>query len=626
MSRERLKEGPRKTLELEDYIKTSPSLTNAYYFGKQAHEGQKRASGEDYFDHCVAVAKILFEEWGIDDENIISAAFLHDTTEDTNITLDDLVQVFGEDTAYLVDGVSQFRSEDGNDLNLDKSTRDRETIKKVFGRSYIDPRVAVLKLADRLHNMRTLNAVPEAKRRAKALETRDVYARLAESLGMWKVKIELEDLAFSYIDPDNFLKIKEELDNDPRRSEAFKEHLKSSIEQILEANGISATVATHENGYWALYKKRRRATLQGRSLPDSFETINDVMGIRISTDNATDSWRIIGLIHENFSDIVDRDRFDEFLTLPRDNGYSVLQTTLDFAIGSVEIATTTSDREEFNHWGIVSLIRKRSEDLSKFTLKLVFTPSGVWFLRKMATGLDLAITMDPVNGPKVKRVIINGEKKTASSVLGNSDEVKICWPGADARVEQMDVMYVSPALQLSFEKAMIQQERTDYINTGKQAVGAMLSKHGLLELIDVPFDGFYESDMERATQMVRTIFPEMLEVGLDNLYLLIGGGYLSVEELENSLLNNRIILADSVVGENNINSFEIDGKDEKGILSSLSVFIADEMSVNTLQIRHTAFGDSFRLRFVLMGLTDEKKGRLIRFLEEDSRFNLRVFV
>jgi len=249
----------------EAFSPRTEKIAQALELATKAHAGQTRAAGEPYVTHSIAVAQIL-EGWGIIDEDFISASLLHDVVEDASVTLDEIMAVFGADVAELVDGVSKFRSASGK-------TDDRETLKKFFTKTYIDPRVAVLKLADRLHNMRTLAPMPEHKRIAKSRETLDVYTGLAESLGMWEVKIELEDLAFQYVNPHEYQEVKDEVESDTRLNPAFLGYWTSNLERVLVEEGFIGRVVVRKNGLFSLSEKRRRAALQGKSLPGSFSEI-----------------------------------------------------------------------------------------------------------------------------------------------------------------------------------------------------------------------------------------------------------------------------------------------------------------------------------------------------------------
>ena len=302
-------------------------IKRAYEVAKDCHDEQFRKSGEPYISHCVEVLRILRNEWGIEDEDCMIACLLHDVVEDCEIGIDQINIEFGGGVAELVDGVTKLDA--GNNM---------DTLKKVIKGSYLNPKVAVVKLADRLHNMRTLVFMPEDKQVKKASETLSVYARLAESLGMWVVKNELEDLCFKYVDRDEYLRVEAIIEEDPRLISFFSSNVSSGLEQLMTEHGYEGSVEMRRNGLYSLREKQKRQSLAGRC-GDGFGEINDVVSARIRLSCVEDCYRLIGVIHRNYGEMVDYDRFDEFVGVnKRTNGYEAIQTTINFEQGPVEIA------------------------------------------------------------------------------------------------------------------------------------------------------------------------------------------------------------------------------------------------------------------------------------------------
>ncbi|KKT67157.1 MAG: hypothetical protein UW60_C0012G0043 [Candidatus Woesebacteria bacterium GW2011_GWA2_44_33] len=572
----------------------SERIREALVFGEQAHRGQKRRTGEPYFEHCKTVANIILG-WGIADEDLITAALLHDTLEDTQVTLEELRARFGKGVAALVDGVSNFRSETGRAI-------DRETLRKVFDRSYIDPRVAVLKMADRLHNMQTLGGMPEAKRTPKAKETLEVYAKLAESLGMWKLKVQLEDLAFSFFDPEEFTRIKSQVDSDPRRSPLFIDHVRSRLVELLREGNLAGEVDVKVNGYWAIKKKREVAALQGKSLPNSFRWINDLVSFRVLLAEKRDCYTFLGVVNHAFSEDFDEERFDEFLARPRDNGYSAIQTTVNFSQGATEIAITTRENEAFNDWGVVELLRKGQRDLSQYVLKLVFTPSGVWFLKKEATGIDLAHLINPRTGIYAEAIVINNKRRSLSTVIPNATEIEMGWGSGEKILSQELLGYTLPATRKAIEDALIRAERERLVQQGKEVTEKLLAPRGILDLEDLG---------ERA----KNLFPSRGDQSLENLYFLIGGGYLN-ELLVTEELDRLGITKESL----GLTTVRVLGVDQEGILADLSSWIKD-IRGNIIALSHRKEGRNYSLRLVVEGLDSEGEKVLFMKLEEDPRFD-----
>jgi (p)ppGpp synthase/HD superfamily hydrolase len=341
----------------------SDRMRAAYDLAVKSHEGQYRNSGEPYINHCVEVFKILRDEWKIEDEDYLIAALLHDTVEDTNITLQKIKTEFGDQVTEFVDGVTKLQTK--NDI---------ETLKKVLNKTYLNPGVAIIKLADRLHNMRTLEFMKPEKQIEKASETLDVYTKLAESLGMWEVKTELEDLCFKYLEPEKYKQTLLELKSDSRLSTDFVGHMKSRIEQLLIENKIDSEVETRKSGSWILIKKQEKMALTGKSSPNTFKDINDVISFRVKTNSVNDCYRVLEKVHNEFGEMIDYDRFDEFIGAnKRINGYQALQTTVNSNQGPIEIAIMTKEMEEFNNRGIINLINE-GKDLKNYVLKLVLLP------------------------------------------------------------------------------------------------------------------------------------------------------------------------------------------------------------------------------------------------------------
>ena len=296
----------------------------AYKFSEKAHEGQKRASGEPYITHCVAVASILSELKV--PPAVVVAGLLHDTVEDTPTTLVSLKNEFGEEVAKLVDGVTKLTHiprvtrgdqhiEDISDINEDildpeveaavaaADVRDRkrelrnETLRKTFLAMGDDVRVVLIKLADRLHNMRTLGYMPEHKRKRIAQETLDIFAPLANRLGIWQIKWELEDLAFRYVNPEKYKEIAENLLGTPHRPRSADQQKSSSTcMTILEQAGIKAEITGRPKHIYSIYRKMMD---KGKT----FDLVRDVRGVRLIVPDIPSCYAALGVIHTHWRPI-----------------------------------------------------------------------------------------------------------------------------------------------------------------------------------------------------------------------------------------------------------------------------------------------------------------------------------
>ncbi|HRY56597.1 MAG TPA: HD domain-containing protein, partial [Patescibacteria group bacterium] len=318
-------------------LKTSDrKILAALKIAQEKHKNLYRKSGEPYIEHCIAVYNIL-GEWGVNDTNLLIAALLHDTLEDTNLKIEEISKYFGEEVAFLVDSVTKIR------LGV-KEGQDFKTLKKIVGTSYVDPKVSVLKLADRYHNLSTLQYLPNSNRKKKAKESLEIYAKLAESLGMWVVKTKIEDLSFQYLNFDNFSKVKTSIDCDKRLSSTEIEKNLKTIRNALEKTKIKANVETKIGGYYSTYQKLKSNAVKGLASSEDYKKINDVISYRVAVKSIEQCYEAIYAIHNVYGGKVDFNRFDEFIGAnKRINGYEALQTTIETDFGSIEIAIAKKD-------------------------------------------------------------------------------------------------------------------------------------------------------------------------------------------------------------------------------------------------------------------------------------------
>lgn len=543
---------------LDELIETEPLLKRAYEIAERAHRGQVRTDGSPYITHPKAVMEILCNEWGIfRDMNILIGGALHDSVEDTEIKLEYIQAEFGSDVAELVEGVTQLRSERSDPLS--KQIADHETIRKGVRNNFIKPRITILKLADRLHNMRTIGSMPDAKRVAKSWETINIYAKMAESLGMWKVMKELEDTSLKYAEPADFEMFTNLLDKDPRTNSLFVANMKSGLELMLTEVGVGATVNTQVNGL---------ATLRHKMIRERrFNKINDVVSFRIVVDDAkgqdyarNDCYKVLGIARERFGEMEDMSRFDDFFSQVIDNGYSAIQLTLDYPFttgkSSVEIAITTKTKEEFNSDGVVSLLRRGQKDLSEYVLKLIFTPTGeVKFFKPAATGWDFAYSIEKHMGAQATSVLIDGVRHPISTVLPNAATVEI--EAGEPRIAPPPeaVNFVLKPARRIIESQFADLEDAEIISRGKEKVSPVLAEIGVFDLYDLILYKKYSKDV---TNMLRSLGCKRY---VSNLYRMIGMGQLSVESFGEALKTFNLSKENL-----NIHSIRIEGTDVKNIL------------------------------------------------------------
>lgn len=316
------------------------SLRRAYELGVEAHLRQKRYSGIPYFDHCLHVAEIL-ADLKMDLPTII-AGLLHDVVEDTDISLEQIKEDFGETVALLVDGVTKISG-----LKFQsKEARQAETFRKMLLSMAHDIRVIIIKFADRLHNMRTLEHVPEHKRMRIALETRDVYAPLAHRLGIARIKAELEDLALKYVNTEAYRELAQKIKSTKSEREEYIERVGQPIIEELKKHGIKAEIYGRPKSFFSIYNK-----MEKRKRP--FEEIYDLLAIRIIVDKIEECYYVLGLVHSLYMPIYDR--FKDYIAMPKVNGYQSLHTTVVGPEGKmVEIQIRTKTMHQMAEDGIAA--------------------------------------------------------------------------------------------------------------------------------------------------------------------------------------------------------------------------------------------------------------------------------
>ncbi len=327
-------------------------IERAYQFAGRAHKGQKRASGEPYINHCVAVATIM-AELGAPIATVV-AALLHDTVEDTSVTLEEINQEFDQEVATLVDGVTKLTQlprvskleATGKTDRASKGELAKETLRKTFLAMGEDVRVVVIKLADRVHNMRTLSHLPKEKRESIAEETLEIFAPLASRLGIWQVKWELEDLAFRYVYPEEYKNLAERMDSRRPDREDNMRHIAQEVQSLLAANGITAEVQGRPKHLYSIYRKMERKGL-------AFEEVFDLRGVRIMVSSESDCYLALGVIHKQWRPVPGT--FDDYVATPKDNFYQSLHTGVIFEDGkTLEVQIRTPEMHENAEFGIAA--------------------------------------------------------------------------------------------------------------------------------------------------------------------------------------------------------------------------------------------------------------------------------
>jgi len=458
-------------------------LGRAYRVSAQAHQGQKRRSGDDFLSHSVAVATILAEQQM--DSTTIAAALLHDVVEDSNVSLEQIRQDFGPEVTTLVDGLTKLSS-----LTFRSSAEEQaENYRKLLLSVAKDARVIIIKLADRLHNMRTLEHLDAEKQRRIALETREIYAPLAHRFGMAGVKAELEDLAFKFLEPDDYRALSRQVRAKKAERERTLERVSVPLVDELGLAGLTGFEITgRPKNLWSIYKKMKK-----RGKP--FEEIYDLLAVRVLVSSIPECYHVLGVIHHQWTPL--QERIKDYIASPKSNGYQSLHTTVFGPSGQLyEIQIRTREMHRTAEYGIAAhwLYHERKgpdkgpdeldrhlawfrqlielqqdahspEEFLEF-LKIdlyqdeifVFTPRGdVKRLPKGATPLDFAFTVHTEVGEHCQGARINGRIAPLHRPLANGDTVEIL-TSAQARPSRDWLAHVQTARARHKIRQWVKQE------------------------------------------------------------------------------------------------------------------------------------------------------------------------
>ena len=492
-------------------------VRRAYAVALQAHQGQMRASGEPYVQHPLSVAYTLTDLHL--DAAALAAALLHDVPEDTKLTLEDLRKQFGEEVAKLVDGVTKLER-----IRRLSGVREgamaeaqAENVRKILLAMVEDIRVIMIKLADRLHNMRTLDSLAEDKQKRIAQETLDVYAPLANRLGIWELKWQLEDLALQHLDQEQYHRIAGLLAERRQERESYVDRVVEIIKDKLTAEGIAGDVSGRPKHIYSIYRKMQE---KGRS----FEEIYDVRGVRILLQEVRDCYAVLGIIHSMWRPIPGQ--FDDYIAMPKDNLYQSLHTAVIGPEGRpFEVQIRTREMHRVAEYGIAAHWRYKEQSRRDLSLEAkiawlrqvaewrqdaksasqfvesvktdifpdrvyVFTPKGdIFDLPQGATPVDLAYHVHTEIGHRCRGAKVNGRLVPLDYRLRIGDQVEILTakkggPSRDWLNSQLGYTNTARARD-KVRQWFRQQERTDNVAQGRDMLDKELRRLGLEQR---PFD------------------------------------------------------------------------------------------------------------------------------------------
>ena len=539
-------------------------IEHAYRFAAEFHRDQRRRSGEPYINHPVEVAIILAADLHMD-EDTICAALLHDTVEDTSASLADLTERFGQTVAELVDGVTKLTQVNVSSIDEKQAMN----LRKMFLGMSRDIRVVIIKISDRLHNMRTLAALPPKKREFKARETMDVYAPLADRLGISSIKWELEDLAFFYLQPEEYERVARMVqDSRAQREQDTAEAIKTLDDELLRTGVSGYQIKGRPKHLWSIYQKMVR---KGKEFSD----IYDLIALRVLTNSVGDCYSVLGAVHSLWHPLPGR--FKDYIAMPKSNGYQSLHTTVIGSDGRpVEIQIRTYDMHEHAEFGVaahwlykragnsrgqlsaadlsvdstINHIRRSldwatDEDMGDAdeyldTLRVdlfeheifVFTPKGdVMSLRKGSTPLDFAYAVHTEVGNHCVGAKVNGSVVPLATKLESGDRVEVL-TNKNARPSQDWLSIVATGgAKSKIRKYFSTITKADDAEQGRSDLARELRKRG------------YGISTHRVTKAIEKALPSLDHKTPESLFAAVGGGKISAKQAANRI--EAAILEDS---------------------------------------------------------------------------------
>ena len=516
----------------------------AFECADRAHSGQKRRDGSPYVSHCIAAA-IITAEMGLDEDSII-AALLHDTIEDTSLTHEDIARSFGASVADIVEGVTKLTRVQYTSVE----EQQMENMRKMLLAMAKDIRVILIKMADRLHNMRTMAYQSEEKQRIKSLETMEIYAPIAHRLGMQKIKWELEDLSLLYLDPAGYKAITDALDERMPTLEKFMGEMRTQIRERLEAEGVHATISSRIKHIYSIYRKMYAQKLD-------INGIFDLCAFRVIVDTIPDCYNVLGIIHDLYRPILGR--FKDYIGTPKPNMYQSLHTTVIGADGiPFEVQIRTEEMHEIAEYGVAAhwkykqgisgnagehnyewvrrlLENQENTDAEEFvhTLKVdmfadevfVFSPRGdVTNLPAGATPIDFAYSIHSAIGNRMTGAKVNGRIAPLDYQLKNGDIVEIL-TSKNAHGPSRDWLKIAKSSEARSKiRQWFKKERRE-----ENIINGRISFEAELKHLGIPMSDVLGTDIEAAL-LKKTSFGSM-----DEMYAAIGYGGFSAQKAVNRI-------------------------------------------------------------------------------------------
>ena len=521
-------------------------LNRAYVYAMKAHGSQTRASGDPYFSHPLEVAAIL-TDLKLDDATIV-AALLHDTIEDTEATRAEIDQIFGPEIGALVEGLTKLKR-----LELvSREAKQAENLRKLLLAVSDDVRVLLIKLADRLHNMRTLEFVPSASRQRIAEETLDIYAPLAGRMGMQEMREELEDLSFRTLDPEAYMVVKQRLDSLAERNRNLISEIESQLSKNLRNNGLTAKVYGRRKRPFSIWTKMERKSV-------GFEQLSDIFGFRVIMPDVEACYRALGGVHTTWP--VVPGRFKDYISTPKQNDYRSIHTTV---IGPgnqrVELQIRTEEMHQIAELGIAALVfymegmgsptelLKRESNAFAWLRRTVgilsesanpeeflehtklelfhdqvfcFTPKGKLIaLPRHATVIDFAYAVHTDVGNSAVGCKINGKFAPLSSELQNGDEVEVLTSDAQSTPPSAwESLAVTGKARAAIRRATRSAVRDQYAGLGRRIVERL----------------FERAKMDYADDKLKGALPRLARASIDDVMVAVGRGEMKASDVARAM-------------------------------------------------------------------------------------------
>jgi len=620
-------------MTLEKYLKRAKEknpkadiklLEKAFLSAKEWHKGQERVSGDDYFTHPLAVSLIVMD-LGLDSETV-SAALLHDVLEDTEITKAKMAAQFSGSICELVDGVTKLGEVDfdkysvpgGPEADFDKKV---ESLRKLFLATAKDTRVVFVKLADRLHNMRTLAFLKEEDRKRIAKETLDIFVPLANRLGMGQMKAELEDLAFEYYMPSECAQVKALVQERILESKRYLPKIKLYLENTLQEESIHCDIDGRVKHVYGIYKKLKK-------YDGDLDKIYDIMAVRVIVESVEDCYKALGIIHAHFKPLIYK--IKDYIALPKMNGYQSLHTTvfaLDGRIIEIQIRTQAMHEAAENgvaaHWkyaeskekifagNVLKSVNEQEikvvEELKSFSLAepsrlksdslfedkiFAFSPQGdIYELSEGSTPVDFAYAVHSDIAEKCMGAKINGKMVTLDKKLENRDIVEIITSKKSSGPSR-DWLYfaVTPRAKQKIRAYLRTKDRSQNILLGHEILEGELKILGEPKIEKIP-KAIWEKALQAMPQKTK-----------DDVLAGIGDGSLSAKKVTRKMFPPE--------KKNKPITLLLEVRDRKGLLSEITAVVS-EMGINITNLE-TKLRSSKKRIYLTVSLNDALQERLLK--------------